>query len=221
MRAREGDDWFEVRPVILPNGEPVATVKGWSPAPIALDYDKCLDVLTTGWQHTIHGAPIPPLRTLAGLGDRPAAWHRGLGSAFGCREGYWQPLDQLGLLFAAGVIVATHVTKASAVGAPPPTRQGSVPSASFGPLAARRMLMAAREVHTEGEVVCSITVHQPAHPTPLGVWGVLCSSGNQNVSIERHGSGSGRRHYSSTRFHRQPGVLGGRASMSILYRVSR
>jgi AAA domain/Primase C terminal 2 (PriCT-2) len=42
--AREGDNWFEIRPVVLPNGEQVATVRGWTPAPIMLDYDLVVDV---------------------------------------------------------------------------------------------------------------------------------------------------------------------------------
>lgn len=42
--AREGDNWFEIQPVVLPNGEQVATVRGWTPAPIMLDYDLVVEV---------------------------------------------------------------------------------------------------------------------------------------------------------------------------------
>jgi hypothetical protein len=42
--AREGDAWFEIRAVILPNGESVATVKGWTPAPVVLDYDGVVEI---------------------------------------------------------------------------------------------------------------------------------------------------------------------------------
>jgi hypothetical protein len=35
---REGDDWFEIVAVPLPNGETVATVKQWNPPTVDLDY---------------------------------------------------------------------------------------------------------------------------------------------------------------------------------------
>jgi hypothetical protein len=105
--AREGDDWFEVRPVILPNGEPVATVKGWSPAPIALDYDKVLDVhhwLATHGPQRAHptaanwlGWEIARLLGIEGWAQHSAAAKR--------TGNRW-----ISGLLAAGVIVATQVT---------------------------------------------------------------------------------------------------------------
>ena len=41
---REGDDWFEIFPVQLPNGETVATVKEWSPPKVKLEYEKAAKI---------------------------------------------------------------------------------------------------------------------------------------------------------------------------------
>ena len=105
--AREGDNWFEIRTVILPNGEVVATVKGWIPAPITLDYDKVVEVYH--WLAT-HGPKRahPTAANWLGweiarlLGIEGWAQHSDAAKGTGNR---W-----IGGLLNAGVIVATKIT---------------------------------------------------------------------------------------------------------------
>ena len=108
MAPEPATSWFEVRPVILPNGEARLQRSKDGAPPRSRSTTTRSWTFTTGWQHTVHSAPIPPLRT-GWAGRSPGCLVSRAGLSIRLPRSALATAGSSGLL-AAGVIVATQVT---------------------------------------------------------------------------------------------------------------